>query len=70
MSQAGQMPHWWNSCWLQHYDPAYLRSIDRNFSKYAQRRWSWPISTTPLSPPPRGGSPQKRAVRPLFTSLR
>ena len=36
MSHAGQMPELVEQLLLQHYDPAYLRSIDRNFSKYAQ----------------------------------
>jgi tRNA 2-selenouridine synthase len=36
MSQAGQMQQLVEQLLQQHYDPAYLRSIDRNFSKYAQ----------------------------------
>ncbi|NVM79414.1 tRNA 2-selenouridine synthase [Duganella sp. SG902] len=36
MSQAGQMPELVDELLEQHYDPAYLRSIDRNFVKYAQ----------------------------------
>jgi tRNA 2-selenouridine synthase len=36
MSQAGEMPALVDELLAQHYDPAYLRSIDRNFSKYAQ----------------------------------
>ncbi|WP_343732555.1 tRNA 2-selenouridine(34) synthase MnmH [Duganella sp.] len=36
MSQAGRMPELVDELLAQHYDPAYLRSIDRNFSKYAQ----------------------------------
>ncbi|MTV36146.1 tRNA 2-selenouridine(34) synthase MnmH [Duganella radicis] len=36
MSQAGQMPELVDELLAQHYDPAYLRSIDRNFIRYAQ----------------------------------
>ncbi|MBV7534603.1 tRNA 2-selenouridine(34) synthase MnmH [Duganella sp. sic0402] len=36
MSQAGQMTELVDALLAQHYDPAYLRSIDRNFSRYAQ----------------------------------
>lgn len=36
MSQAGAMPALVDELLAHHYDPAYLRSIDRNFSKYAQ----------------------------------
>lgn len=35
MSQAGRMPELVEELLAQHYDPAYLRSIDRNFSRYA-----------------------------------
>lgn len=35
MSQAGQMAELVDELLAQHYDPAYLRSIDRNFSRYA-----------------------------------
>lgn len=36
MSHNGQMAELVNELLEQHYDPAYLRSIDRNFVKYAQ----------------------------------
>jgi len=36
MSQSGQMSELVDELLAQHYDPAYLRSIDRNFIKYAQ----------------------------------
>ena len=36
MSQAGEMAALVDELLAHHYDPAYLRSIDRNFSKYAQ----------------------------------
>jgi len=36
MSQSGQMAELVDELLAQHYDPAYLRSIDRNFIKYAQ----------------------------------
>jgi len=36
MSQSGQMPQLVEQLLVQHYDPAYLRSIDRNFTQYAQ----------------------------------
>jgi tRNA 2-selenouridine synthase len=36
MSDAGQMPRLVEELLVQHYDPAYLRSIDRNFTRYAQ----------------------------------
>lgn len=35
MSQAGQMADLVDALLAQHYDPAYLRSIDRNFIRYA-----------------------------------
>lgn len=35
MSQAGQMAELVDELLAQHYDPAYLRSIDRNFIRYA-----------------------------------
>jgi tRNA 2-selenouridine synthase len=35
MSQAGQMAELVDELLAQHYDPAYLRSIDRNFRRYA-----------------------------------
>ncbi|MYM22298.1 tRNA 2-selenouridine(34) synthase MnmH [Duganella sp. FT135W] len=36
MSQSGQMAALVDELLAQHYDPSYLRSIDRNFIKYAQ----------------------------------
>jgi tRNA 2-selenouridine synthase len=36
MSDAGQMPELVEQLLADHYDPAYLRSIDRNFSRYGQ----------------------------------
>ncbi|WP_373986814.1 tRNA 2-selenouridine(34) synthase MnmH [Duganella sp. BuS-21] len=36
MSQAGRMPELVDELLAQHYDPAYLRSIDRNFVRYGQ----------------------------------
>lgn len=36
LSQAGAMPALVEALLVQHYDPAYLRSIDRNFSRYKQ----------------------------------
>ncbi|MRW91939.1 tRNA 2-selenouridine(34) synthase MnmH [Duganella sp. FT80W] len=36
LSHAGQMPQLVEQLLVQHYDPAYLRSIDRNFVRYGQ----------------------------------
>jgi tRNA 2-selenouridine synthase len=36
MANAGQMPELVNELLLEHYDPAYLRSISRNFTQFAQ----------------------------------
>lgn len=38
MSQAGQMGELVDELLAHHYDPAYLRSIDRNFSRYASAK--------------------------------
>jgi tRNA 2-selenouridine synthase len=38
MSDAGQMAPLVEELLAEHYDPAYLRSIDRNFSRYADAR--------------------------------
>ncbi len=34
--KAARCRRWSTNCWSQHYDPAYLRSIDRNFVQYPQ----------------------------------
>jgi len=36
MANAGRMPELVEELLVDHYDPAYLRSIDRNFAQYAQ----------------------------------
>jgi tRNA 2-selenouridine synthase len=36
MANAGQMPELVDELLLEHYDPAYLRSISRNFSLFSQ----------------------------------
>jgi len=36
MANAGQMPELVDELLLEHYDPAYLRSISRNFTQFAQ----------------------------------
>jgi tRNA 2-selenouridine synthase len=36
MANGGQLPELVDELLVQHYDPAYLRSIDRNFVQYAQ----------------------------------
>jgi len=36
MSDAGQMAPLVEELLADHYDPAYLRSIDRNFTRYGQ----------------------------------
>lgn len=38
MAQTGEIPRLVEELLSQHYDPAYLRSIERNFSAYAQAR--------------------------------
>ena len=36
MATAGAMPELVDQLLVEHYDPAYLRSIDRNFTEYAK----------------------------------
>jgi tRNA 2-selenouridine synthase len=36
MAQGGALPALVDELLVQHYDPAYLRSIDRNFVQYPQ----------------------------------
>jgi tRNA 2-selenouridine synthase len=36
MANTGRMPELVDELLVQHYDPAYLRSIDRNFVQYPQ----------------------------------
>jgi tRNA 2-selenouridine synthase len=38
MAQTGEISRLVEELLTQHYDPAYLRSIERNFSGYAQAR--------------------------------
>ncbi len=38
MAKAGEMPALVDQLLVEHYDPAYLRSIDRNFVQYSQAR--------------------------------
>ncbi len=38
MAKAGEMPALVDQLLVEHYDPAYLRSIDRNFVQYGQAR--------------------------------
>ncbi|HBZ07871.1 MAG TPA: tRNA 2-selenouridine(34) synthase MnmH [Massilia sp.] len=38
MAKAGEMPALVDQLLVEHYDPAYLRSIDRNFAQYGQAR--------------------------------
>ena len=45
------MPELVDELLVEHYDPAYLRSIDRNFVQYraGARCWSWTISRRMIS---------------------
>jgi tRNA 2-selenouridine synthase len=38
MAQTGEISRFVGELLTQHYDPAYLRSIERNFTRYAQAR--------------------------------
>jgi tRNA 2-selenouridine synthase len=38
MANTGRMPELVDELLVEHYDPAYLRSIDRNFVQYPQAR--------------------------------
>jgi tRNA 2-selenouridine synthase len=38
MANDGRMPELVDQLLVEHYDPAYLRSIDRNFVQYPQAR--------------------------------
>jgi len=38
LANSGAMPELVDQLLVEHYDPAYLRSIDRNFVQYGQAR--------------------------------